>query len=118
MWIYAPGIIKPGRVDKLASQIDIAPTVLDLMGIDYESRFYGKDLMKEDPGRAFISNYQSLGYLTKEGLVIMKPGHEVQFLKAGADGEYLKQETMPQALLDETIGYYQSAAQWKKWSRQ
>ncbi len=118
MWIYAPGIIKPGRVDKLASQIDIAPTVLDLMGIDYESRFYGKDLMKEDPGRAFISNYQSLGYLTKEGLVILKPGHEVQFLKAGADGEYLQQETMPQALLDETIGYYQSAAQWKKWSRQ
>ena len=118
MWVYAPGIIKTGRVDELASQIDVAPTILGLMGIDYESRFYGKDLMKEDPERAFISNYQSLGYLTKDGLVVLKPGREAQFLTADADGEYSPQEPVPPSMLDETIGYYQGAAQWKKWSRQ
>jgi phosphoglycerol transferase MdoB-like AlkP superfamily enzyme len=117
MWVYAPGIIKAGRVDELASQIDVAPTILGLMGIDYESRFYGKDLMKEDPARAFISNYQSLGYLTKDGLVVLKPGKQAQFLTAGTDGEYALQETVPQKLLDDTIGYYQGASQWKKWSK-
>ena len=118
MWIYAPSIIKAGRVDALASQIDVAPTILGLMGIDYESRFYGKDLMKENPARAFISNYQSLGYLTKEGLVILKVGKEAQFLTTSADGTYTLQKSVPEPLLDETIGYYQAASKWKEWSRQ
>lgn len=118
MWIYAPGIIKPGRIDKLASQIDVAPTILGLMGVDYKSRFYGKDLMKENPARAFISNYQSLGYLTPEGLVILKAGKEAQFLTSSEDGEYKLQKTVPEALLSETIGYYQATSKWKEWSRQ
>lgn len=118
MWIYAPSIVKPGRVDELASQIDVAPTILGLMGVDYESRFYGKDLMKEDPARAFISNYQSLGYLTKDGLVILKAGKEAQFLIASDDGKYAQQKHVPEPLLDKTIGYYQAASKWKEWSRQ
>ena len=118
MWIYAPSIIKAGRVDGLASQIDVAPTILGLMGIDYTSRFYGKDLMKEDPARAFISNYQSLGYLTKDGLVILKAGKEAQYLKSSADGKYELQSAVPDQLLSDTIGYYQAASKWKEWSRQ
>lgn len=118
MWVYAPGIIKPGRIDDLASQIDVAPTILGLMGIDYDSRFYGVDLMKVKPDRAFISNYQSLGYLTKDGLVVLKPGRQAKFLTADGKGDYTPQETVPTALLDEAIGYYQGASKWKEWSRQ
>jgi phosphoglycerol transferase MdoB-like AlkP superfamily enzyme len=118
MWVYAPGIVKPGRIDYMASQIDVAPTILGMMGIDYESRFYGKDLMKEKPGRAFLSNYQALGYLTADGLVVLRPGKQAQFLTPDASGEYVPQKDVPQALLDETIGYYQSASKWKEWSRQ
>ena len=119
MWVYAPGIIKPGRVDWMASQIDVAPTILGLMGIDYESRFFGKDLMKEKPGRAFISNYQKLGYMTKEGLVILEPVDQFNFYNLNKDG-YKQQadEDVPPHLLEEAVGFYQSAAEWKTWSRQ
>lgn len=119
MWVYAPGIVKPGRVDWMASQIDVAPTILGLMGVDYESRFYGKDLMKEKPERAFISNYQKLGYMTKEGLVILEPVNQYNFYKLKPDGyKQEADETVPQHLLDEAVGYYQSAAEWRTWSRQ
>ncbi|PZP55056.1 MAG: sulfatase [Micavibrio aeruginosavorus] len=118
MWIYAPGIVKPGRVDWMASQIDVAPTILGLMGVDYTSRFYGKDLMKEKPERIFISNYQKLGYMTKEGLVILEPVDQYNFYQLDEKG--FKQHAdaaVPQDLLDATIGYYQSASYWREWSR-
>lgn len=118
MWIYAPGIVKPADVNWMASQMDIAPTILGLMGVSYESHFYGKDLLKEKPERAFISNYQKLGYLTKDGLVILEPNQQAEFLKPGKDGDYEPAGQPPEALLDNAIGYYQGASQWRSWSKQ
>ncbi len=117
MWVYAPGIIKPGRVDWMTSQIDVAPTVLGLMGIDYDSRFYGKDVMKEKPERVFISNYQKLGYMTEEGLVVLQPMREARFYKPDGEGHYLDAGDVPQDMLDKAIGYYQGASEWRIWSR-
>jgi phosphoglycerol transferase MdoB-like AlkP superfamily enzyme len=114
MWIYAPGIIKPGTIDWMASQIDVPPTILGLMGIGYESRFYGKDLLKERPDRVFISNYQQLGYMTKKGLIILKPVGQTDFYtRTGKDFE---RGTIPEDLLNEAIFYFQGASQWREWS--
>lgn len=118
MWVYAPGIIKPGRVSQVVSQIDVPPTVLSLMGVDYESRFFGVDAMKEKPGRLFISNYQQLGYLTEQGLIILSPQQKVRFYNKDADGNYTprKRREMSPEMLDAAIGYYQGAEQWRDWS--
>lgn len=118
MWIYAPGIIKPGKVDWMASQIDVPPTILGLMGMSYESKFYGKDLMREKPERAFISNYQQLGYITDDGLVILKPVDEASFYIKDESGQYTLQKDMDKAMLDDAVGYYQGASQWRTWSRE
>ncbi|MDE1153326.1 MAG: LTA synthase family protein [Micavibrio sp.] len=117
MFIYAPGIVKPGKVDKMASQVDIAPTLLSLMGVSYQSRFYGKDLMTESPNRAFISNYQKLGYMTKDGLIILKPVDVSEFYTR-KDDDFALAGKPPQDMLDKAIAYYQGAAKWKTWSRQ
>ncbi|MFH1496528.1 MAG: LTA synthase family protein, partial [Verrucomicrobiota bacterium] len=46
MLIFAPGgQIAHGVVDTLCSQIDYAPTLLGLLGGDYPSRFFGRDLL-------------------------------------------------------------------------
>lgn len=37
MWIYAPEIIEPKTINTLASQIDLAPTLLGLLDMSYES---------------------------------------------------------------------------------
>jgi len=45
LMIYAPKHIEPQRVDALMSQIDVAPTVLGLLGLPYEAPFFGQDVL-------------------------------------------------------------------------
>lgn len=116
MWVYAPGIIKPGKVDWMSSQIDVPPTILGLLGINYESRFYGVDLLRTKPERAFISNYQQLGYMTKEGLVILKPISQTSFYSRSGK-EFKLEKSVPPQMLDEAIYYYQGASHWETWSK-
>ena len=52
--IYAPKHFKPRKVDILTSQIDIAPTVLGMLNISYDSVFFGKDVFKCDPKDRFV----------------------------------------------------------------
>src|SRR5262249_41096026 len=40
--VYAPAHLKPERIEQVASQIDVAPTVLALLGFSYQSRFFGQ----------------------------------------------------------------------------
>jgi phosphoglycerol transferase MdoB-like AlkP superfamily enzyme len=45
------------NVDKVGSQIDVLPTLLNLFGIDYDSRLIiGKDILSDYPGLATFSN--------------------------------------------------------------
>ncbi|MDA9555776.1 LTA synthase family protein, partial [Pelobium sp.] len=44
MIIYAPDIIKPQVYDKLTAQIDIVPTILGLLDVNYQSKFFGRDI--------------------------------------------------------------------------
>ena len=45
LMIYAPKHLTPRRVDELMTQIDIAPTVLGLLGLPYEAPFFGQDVL-------------------------------------------------------------------------
>ncbi|MBO4601003.1 MAG: sulfatase-like hydrolase/transferase [Bacilli bacterium] len=48
---------KPIVIDKVGSQIDVLPTLLNLFGIDYDSRLIvGKDILSDAPGLAIFSN--------------------------------------------------------------
>ncbi len=45
------------NIDKVGSQIDILPTLLNLFGIEYDSRLIiGKDILSDFPGLAIFSN--------------------------------------------------------------
>jgi len=50
---YAPGIISPQTVSTIASQTDIAPTLLGILGGTYEHSFLGRDILRVDPGDGF-----------------------------------------------------------------
>ena len=45
LMIYSPKHLAPRRVDTLMSQIDVAPTVLGLLGLPYEAPFFGQDVL-------------------------------------------------------------------------
>jgi phosphoglycerol transferase MdoB-like AlkP superfamily enzyme len=60
-------------IDRLASQIDLAPTVLSLAGIAYDAPFFGADLLglPDAGGRAFVNHNRSIGLLTDTTLVAL-----------------------------------------------
>lgn len=110
MIFYAPALLKPGRDDRLASQIDLPPTLLDLMGRPGDDHFFGKSLFEQAPEqrRAFISSYQELGYLKAGKLVVLGPKQRVDTYSIAADGS--ASPAGPELRLrDEAVAYYQSA---------
>lgn len=55
--IWNSQMTKPITVDKVGSQIDVLPTLLNLFGIEYDSRLIvGKDILSDYPGLAIFSN--------------------------------------------------------------
>ncbi|MCM1053438.1 MAG: sulfatase-like hydrolase/transferase [Ruminococcus sp.] len=48
---------EPITIDKVGSEIDVLPTLLNLFGIEYDSRLImGKDILSNTPGLAIFSN--------------------------------------------------------------
>jgi phosphoglycerol transferase MdoB-like AlkP superfamily enzyme len=78
LFIYAPKLIEPKKIDILSGQIDVAPTILGLMNMNYTSEFFGQDILdKNFKPKAFISTYQLLGFLKEDDLVILEPNKKL-----------------------------------------
>jgi phosphoglycerol transferase MdoB-like AlkP superfamily enzyme len=53
---------EPVYVDKVCSSADIIPTLLNLMGVEYDSRLYsGKDILSDSPG---LVVFNDMGFMT------------------------------------------------------
>ncbi|MFO0751693.1 MAG: sulfatase-like hydrolase/transferase [Thermodesulfovibrionales bacterium] len=77
--LFSRGHFPPQRIDTLAGQIDIAPTVMGLLHFKYSSGFFGRDILRERPGeaRSLISTYQKLGYMKDDRLAVLDVKREV-----------------------------------------
>lgn len=111
--IYAPKLIKPSIHNKVASQIDLAPTLLGLMNFSYYSKFFGKDLLtnNDTSPSAFVSNYQKVAFMKGSRVTVLAPKKEVTQY-TWPEGTVV--ENMDKTLMDETIAYYQSASKWRE----
>jgi len=69
--IYSPGHIAPRRVNTVASQLDVAPTVLGLLNISYDSTFFGRDALLGEPDRALVplNHNRDIGLLVGDALI-------------------------------------------------
>ena len=111
MIVYAPSHVRPQRVDRLASQIDIAPTVLGLLNASYRTKFFGRDILGPAPPRerAFLSTYQKLGYIDDNSLVVLEPRKKVDsYTYRREDGRLTSVSDMTRQV-EETLAYYQGA---------
>ena len=110
--IYAPGMIAPGQNDRLISQMDLAPTLMGMLGLSYDSRFMGRDIFHTPPeaDRIFISTYQSMGYIRGDKLVILEPGRRAVTYEI-TDWQNSIYKTVPEdeKLENEAITWYQGA---------
>ncbi|MCX2493022.1 LTA synthase family protein [Pedobacter sp. PF22-3] len=112
MIFYSPGHIAPGKFEKLTAQIDIGPTILGYLNFSYDSKFFGQDVfkMKDSDERAFISTYQSLGYIKNKTLVILNPNKKVATYKPDFTTGGAVAIPANQKLIDEAISNYQMAS--------
>jgi phosphoglycerol transferase MdoB-like AlkP superfamily enzyme len=121
--IYSPEFIEPKKYTKLMSQIDVMPTLFGLLNFDYQSKFYGQDVLKPDyKPRALIATYQDLGLIKNNVLTIISAKQKVkQFQltlrpnqKVAPDFQiFYNQIPLTKErtdLVKETISYYQTAS--------
>mgnify|MGYP000016375286 FL=1 len=105
--IWSPAHLPAQKIDRLMSQIDVAPTLLGLLNFSYKSDFMGADVFatQRGPQRAFIATYQGLGYLTPDRLVILRPRKEpeIQLLEP----TFAKTVRTDAELIKEAIAWYQ-----------
>jgi len=110
---YAPALLDPGVDAQLMSQIDIVPTLLDALGADGVGQFFGQSRLRPAPdaqGRAFISNYQELGYLKRGVLTVLAPQRKVEAFQVDPVTYESTPRSVDPVLRDEAIAWYQSAA--------
>jgi phosphoglycerol transferase MdoB-like AlkP superfamily enzyme len=97
-------------IDKQCSQIDLFATLFGLLNWQYESNWYGRNVLL--PGfqpRAYIATYQKLGYLQHDSLVIASPQQQVvtNILNAKTDEQHAVKNDP--ALNKKAIAAYQTA---------
>lgn len=115
--IYAPGRIAPKSIDMLCSQIDLMPTLFALIGMDYDSGFYGRNILSTDfTPRAFLATYENLGYLENDTLTVLSPVKRIeQFrLVPTADNPFNTEpvEVTDSTLIKRAAALYQSSTAW------
>ena len=121
--IYSPGFIAPKHYTNLMSQIDVMPTLFGLLNFNYQSKFFGQDVLKSNyKPRALIATYQNLGLIKDNVLTIISPKQQVKQLQltlipnpnVASEFQLLyEQKTIKNPRLDlekETISYYQTAS--------
>jgi phosphoglycerol transferase MdoB-like AlkP superfamily enzyme len=116
MMFYAPELIQPQKIVTFASQIDLAPTLFSVMNLEYNSKFYGRNLFGKGEERAFIANYQNVGLLKPDSLTILHPDTSSDYYVL-KDNEYVRQKNTAPQLLDEAIAYFQNASRWRELSK-
>ncbi len=110
--IYAPQLVKPAIENRLVSQIDLAPTILGLMNMNYTSRFMGYDIYHMHAGneRVFISTYQDMGYVKNGSMVILSPQQKIVVVKPDFTTGSNVKSTRSDSLVNEAIAWYQGAS--------
>jgi phosphoglycerol transferase MdoB-like AlkP superfamily enzyme len=111
LFVYAPKHIQPRRFDRLMSQIDIAPTMLGLLDFRYYTKFFGRDVLRSPPesDRAFIANYQTLGYVRDGRMALLQPKRKVEVFRVD-DALSLGEAIDDPQILREAIAFYSVAS--------
>ena len=106
--VYAPEIIQPKENSSLSSQIDFAPTIMGLLNMDYKSKFFGKDILHDNPNRALLGTYQKIGLLRNGQLTVQLPTMLTEAYQIINQEQTAKD--LDQQELRDAITYYQTAS--------
>ncbi|CAM3765272.1 LTA synthase family protein [Bordetella sputigena] len=103
------------RDDRIISQVDLAPTLLSLMGVESRHPMLGRDMTRPlrdgDPGRAIMQYGDNYGYLKGDRLLVLGPQ------KAPVQYRYGQPETYEAVPVDASLAREALAhALWPSWA--
>jgi phosphoglycerol transferase MdoB-like AlkP superfamily enzyme len=98
--------------DHIVSQVDLAPTLLSLIGISSEHPMLGADLTKRYPDRAIMQYGDNYGYLKGDQLIVLRPNQPAAQYHYLVDGEKMDPETVDPTLEKTALAH----ALWPSWA--
>lgn len=111
---HIPGLIlggairQPQRFKPVASQIDLAPTLVSMMGISGQHPMIGRDLslpnMQEGPGRAILQFDKIQAYLEGEKVVVLQPDKPASVMRYTNKQLHIAEET-DTALIEKAVAH-------------
>lgn len=113
--IYSPMFRNPGIFKQVGGQIDIFPTVMGLMNIDYVNNTMGIDLLKESRPYIYFSNDEKIGCVDREYFYIyrVENGEESLFKYSSNESDNLIRQYKEKA--DSMKNYSVSMMQTAQW---
>ena len=109
---YAPAHIAPGSNDTLGSSMDMAPTLLGLLGTSYDSPFFGVDLRRVPAGGGRVAMEHNFSVALGDGrqVAMLLPGRDSRgYGMPPGPAELVAQPAPDPDLLRRAIALYQTA---------
>ncbi|MGL4708216.1 MAG: LTA synthase family protein, partial [Aeromonas veronii] len=109
---HIPGVIvgdgiAPKKDPRIVSQIDMAPTLLSLMGISADHPMLGKDLTRmpaDWPGRALMQYDKNFALMRGKDVVILQPERPAEGFVYNQTSEALTSAAQPDVMKDDALG--------------
>ncbi len=99
-----------GKIDKMCSQIDLYPTLFNILGWQYRSNLFGKNVLSTSYSpRIVLGTYQKLAYMKQDSLVILSPQKKVETYLYNKSQNLQTPTSLPKTLVEQAIAYYQTA---------
>lgn len=93
----APKPVTAGRISSVASQMDLPPTIMGIVGGEYRSAFFGRDICKaqaEDPFAVVIYKKKRYGIVTDRELIVLRESGDRLAYERAAHGKPWTQVAM------------------------
>lgn len=98
------------KVSKQCSQIDLFPTLFSLMHWNYNSDFFGKNVLNNQfEDRSLMGTYRKLVLMKQNKVMILSDQKKQAFYKWNKKDNSLRPLSIEQSFLSETIAWYQTA---------
>ena len=112
---YGPGLVQAGvRVNTLASSLDVPPTILGMLGVGYESKFFGRDVFRSDSaaGRALMTHNNEVALLRGERIVVLGLQESETVYSVDSAGGFrlvAAPDSADRELIEDAVAYYTGA---------
>lgn len=104
MVLLGPSFVKgPSRLSTLGCQLDVAPTLLGLLGRPYSSMFFGRNLLHEVPGNRLVllNHNRAIGAYRDHRLAVLSLNKKVEFFRGDPKLGQMIRVDQPEAADDE-----------------